>query len=80
MLNTMKGPSLMNGEELSMEQIYDLTLLHKAGRGIFAEGISLTICTRIYTSVVRITLNFLGGAATGFLEELVFLTSSFYGF
>jgi len=27
-----------NGEELSMEQIDDLTLLHKAGRGNFRRG------------------------------------------
>ena len=28
-----KGTFTQNGEQLSMEQIYDLTLLHKAGRG-----------------------------------------------
>ena len=34
---------------------------------MFAEGNSLTLCIRIHTSVVRITLNFCGGAATGFV-------------
>ena len=59
----------MNGEELSMEQIYDLTVLHKAGRGNVRRGNKFNEMHKapIYLRGTNNTLNFLGGAATGFI-------------
>ena len=37
------GTFTQNGEELSMEQIYDLTVLHKAGRGNVRKGINFDL-------------------------------------
>ena len=63
-----KGTFSQNGEELSMEQIYDLTVLHKAGRGNVRRGNRFD---RMYKDGdLRMGNNFanlLGGAATGFL-------------
>jgi len=59
----------MNGEELSMEQIYDLTILHKAGKSNVRRGNKFNEMHKapIYLRGTNNTLNFLGGAATGFI-------------
>ena len=60
------GTFTHNGEELSMEQIYDLTLLHKAGRGDFRRGNRFDFMHKYpYIRSRNNTLNLLGGAATG---------------
>ena len=63
-----EGTFSRNGEELSMEQIDDLTLLHKAGRGNFRRGNRL-IRLHKETLSYRITNNigsFVVGSAAGF--------------
>ena len=64
-----EGTFSRNGEELSMEQIDDLTLLHKAGRGNVRRGNKFNEMHKapIYLRGTNNTLNFLGGAATGFI-------------
>ena len=61
------GTFSKNGKELSMEQIDDLTVLHQAGRGNFRRG---NYFNRMHKNPNlrggNNTLNFLGGAATGF--------------
>ena len=58
------GTFTQNGEELSMEQIYDLTVLHKAGRGNVRKGINFDLDYKIpYHRFTNNTVNFLGGAA-----------------
>ena len=60
------GTFTQNGEELSMEQIDDLTLLHKAGRGDFWRGFRFNRMHK--DGDLRInnnTANFLEGAVTG---------------
>ena len=61
-----EGTFTQNGEELSMEQITVLTVLHKAGRGNFRRGNRFN---RMYEDgdlrILNNGLNFLGGAATG---------------
>ena len=60
------GTFSQNGEELSMEQIDDLTLLHQAGRGNFWRGFSFNRMHK--DGDLRInnnTANFLEGAVTG---------------
>ena len=62
-----KGTFTHNGEELSMQQIDDLTLLHKAGRGDFRRGNRL-IRLHKETLSYRITNNigsFVVGSAAG---------------
>ena len=60
------GTFTQNGEELSMEQIKDLTVLHKVGRGNVRKGNRFD---RMYKDgdlrILNNGLNFLGGAATG---------------
>ena len=61
-----KGTFTQNGEELSMEQINDLTLIHKAGRGNFRRGNRFDFMHKNpYIRSRNNTLNLLGGAATG---------------
>jgi len=60
------GTFSQNGEELSMEQIDDLTLLHQAGRGDFWRGFRFNRMHK--DGDLRInnnTANFLKGAVTG---------------
>jgi len=60
------GTFSKNGEELSMEQIDDLTLLHKAGRGNFRRGNSFDRMHK--NGNLRFTNNsvyFMGGVTTG---------------
>ena len=61
-----KGTFTQNGEQLSMEQIDDLTLIHKAGRGNFRRGNRFDFMHKNpYIRSRNNTLNLLGGAATG---------------
>ena len=64
-----KGTFTHNGEELSMQQIDDLTLLHQAGRGDFRRGINFDVMHKanIYLRGTNNTLYFLGGVATGYV-------------
>tara|TARA_B110000977_G_scaffold185603_1_gene250590 strand:+ start:349 stop:858 length:510 start_codon:yes stop_codon:yes gene_type:complete len=62
-----EGAFSTNGEELSMEQINDLTVLHKAGRGNIRRAnrfdrMHKNPNLRVTNNIVRFT----GGAATGF--------------
>ena len=60
------GTFTQNGEELSLEQINDLTLLHQAGRGNFRRGNRFDFMHKNpYIRSRNNTLNLLGGAATG---------------
>ena len=71
------GTFTQNGEELSMEQIYDLTVLHKAGRGNVRRGNRFDSMHKdIYLRGTNNTLNFIGGAATGFVGSFTALLGS----
>ena len=62
-----KGTFTHNGEELSMQQIDDLTLLHKAGRVNFLRGMYFDqIHKNRNQHLINNGLRFLGGAATGY--------------
>ena len=63
-----EGVFSMNGEELSMQRIDDLTLLHKAGRGNFRRGMNFEQRHKNGNQhLINNGLYFLGGAATGFV-------------
>ena len=63
-----EGTFSRNGEELSMQQIDDLTLLHKAGRVNFRRGMYFDqIHKNGNQHLINNGLYFLGGAATGFV-------------
>ena len=63
-----KGTFTHNGEELSMQRIDDLTLLHKAGRVNFRRGMYFDqIHKNGNQHLINNGLYFLGGAATGFV-------------
>ena len=65
------GTFSKNGEQLSMEQIDDLTVLHKAGRGNFRRGNKFNrMHKNPHLRGGNNTLNFIGGAATGFYGVL----------
>jgi len=72
------GTFSKNGKELSMEQIDDLTVLHQAGRGNFRRG---NYFNRMHKNPNlrggNNTLNFLGGAATGFYGGIGVLLSAY---
>jgi hypothetical protein len=70
------GIFTQNGEELSMEQVKDLIVLHKAGRGNVRRGINFDeMHKNPYLRSGNNTLNFIGGAATGYVGGIgVFLT------
>jgi hypothetical protein len=60
------GTFTQNGEELSMEQVKDLIVLHKAGRGNVRRGNKFDRMQKNnYLRLGNNTLNFLGGSATG---------------
>ena len=62
------GTFTQNGEELSMEQIDDLTLLHKAGRGNFWRGFRFNRLHKDgYLRIKYNTANFLEGAASTYV-------------
>ena len=76
------GTFTQNGEELSMEQIYDLTVLHKAGKGNVRRGINFDLMYKdTHLRGGNNTLNFLGGAAGtytgGSVAYLGFLFTAF---
>jgi hypothetical protein len=78
------GTFTQNGEELSMEQIYDLTLLHKAGRGNVRRGNNFDEMHKdVDLRFSNNSLNSLGGATTGFVGILAVtvspLLASIYG-
>ena len=72
-----EGAFTQNGVQLSMQQIDDLSALHKAGRGNFRRGNRFN---RMYEDgdlrIFNNGLNFLGGAATGFVGGFTVLLSS----
>jgi hypothetical protein len=72
-----EGVFTQNGEELSMQQIDDLSALHKAGRGNVRKGNRFD---RMYKDgdlrILNNGLNFLGGAATGFVGGFSVLLGS----
>ena len=77
-----EGTFTQNGEELSMQQINDLTVLHKAGRGNVRRANRFD---RMYEDgdlrINNNAANFLGGAATGFAGGLgVLLGVALYEF
>ena len=60
------GTFTQNGEELSMEQIYDLTVLYKAGRGNVRRGINFDeMRNDIVSRSVNNSINLVGGVASG---------------
>ena len=60
------GIFTQNEEELSMEQIYDLTVLHKAGKSNVRRGINFDeMHKNPHLRGGNNALNFIGGAATG---------------
>ena len=72
------GTFTHNGEELSMQQIDDLTLLYKAGRGTFRRGKWLNKMHKdILLRRANNTVNVIGGAATGFFGGIGVLVSGF---
>ena len=74
-----KGTFTRNGEELSMEQIDDLTLLHQAGRGDFRRGNRFDFMHKYpYIRSRNNTLNLLGGAAAGFSGGIVLVGTGMY--
>ena len=73
-----KGTFTQNGEQLSMEQIYDLTVLYKAGRGNVRRGINFDeMRNDIVSRSVNNSVNLVGGAATGFCGGIGVLLSYF---
>ena len=58
------GIFTQNGEQLSMEQIDDLTVLHKAGRGNVSRGINFDeMHKNTYLRCVNNSVRFVGAAA-----------------
>ena len=74
-----EGAFTQNGVQLSMQQIDDLSALHKAGRGNFRRGNRFN---RMYEDgdlrMLNNGLNFLGGAAAGFSGGLVLVGTGYY--
>jgi hypothetical protein len=72
------GIFTQNGEELSMEQIYDLTVLHKAGKGNVRRGINFDEMHKDpYLRGAYNTVHLVGGAATGYYGGIGVLVSGF---
>jgi hypothetical protein len=70
------GTFTQNGEELSMEQVKDLTVLHKAGRGNVRRGINFDEMHKNEKQLLRNNIvRFTGGAATGFFGGVGVLIS-----
>ena len=79
------GTFTQNGEELSMEQINDLTELHKAGKGNVRRGINFDeMHKNPYLRGVNNTFHLVGGAGGTFvggytgLVGLILTTGGFY--
>jgi hypothetical protein len=80
-----EGTFTQNGEELSMEQVKDLIVLHKAGRGNVRRGINFDeMHKNPYLRGGNNTLNLVGGAGGTFvggyigLVGLLLTTGGFY--
>ena len=72
------GTFTHNGEELSMQQIDDLTLLHKAGRGNVRRGKwNIEMHKDILLRSANNSVNLIGGAATGYFGGIGVLVSGF---
>ena len=72
------GTFTQNGEELSMEQIDALTVLHKAGKGNVRRANRFDLMYKNpYIRGGNNTLNFIGGAATGFYGGIGVLIGGF---
>ena len=70
------GTFTQNGEKLSMEQIIDLTVLHKAGRSNVRRGINFDEMHKNEKQLLRNNIvRFTGGAATGFFGGVGVLIS-----
>ena len=63
-----EGTFSTNGEELSMEQIKDLTVLHKSGRRNFRRAKKCLRLAQKPDPRVSNTLNGIGGVAAGFVS------------
>ena len=63
-----KGTFTQNGEELSMQQIKDLTVLHKSGRRNFRRAKKCLRLAQKPNPRVSNTLNGIGGVAAGFVS------------
>ena len=63
-----EGVFSRNGEELSMEQIKDLTVLHKSGRRNFRRAKKCLRLAQKPDPRVSNTLNGIGGVAAGFVS------------
>ena len=73
-----EGTFTQNGEELSMEQIKDLAVLHKAGRGNIRRANKFDrMHKNNYLRLGNNTLNLVGGAATGYVGGLMVIFSGF---
>ena len=73
------GTFTQNGKELSLEQIDDLTLLHKAGRGNFRRGNRyIRLHKNPYLRRNNNTLSLYGGAATGTYGVLAIYYGALY--
>ena len=74
-----KGIFTRNGERLEMYQIDDLNLLHKAGRGNVRRANRFDLMYKDeYLRISNNTLNFIGGAATGFFGGIGVLIGGFF--
>ena len=72
------GTFTQNGEQLSMEQIYDLTVLHKAGRGNFRRGRNFDeMRNDIVLRSVNNSVNLVGGAGGTFVGSYIGLVGVF---
>ena len=75
------GTFTQNGEQLSVEQIYNLTELHKAGKGNVRRGINFDeMHKNPYLRGGINTLNFIGGAATGFCGGIGVFTGGLFAY
>ena len=73
-----KGTFTQNGEELSIQQIDDLTLLHKAGRRNVRRGINFDNMHKyIYSRGANNIVYLAGGALTGLYGGIGVLVSGF---
>ena len=68
-----EGTFSTNGEELSMEQIKDLTVLHKSGRRNFRKAKKCLSLAQKPNPRVSNTLNGIGGVAAGFVSFCGFI-------
>jgi hypothetical protein len=76
-----EGTFTQNGEELSMEQIDDLTVLHKAGRGNVRKGNRFDHMYKDrYLRISNNALNGIGGLASGAAGGFGVLTGGLFAY